>query len=143
MSTGSSEDVDPIREVRRLHLMIGDWFAGVRNDLDPLEGAMARDFTAVTSDGEIHDASGYLEALAAERDTLDRPRIEVEEISEQRSMYDLYQISFEKIITTADREECRTCSVWVRETNRTATGLQLLHLHETTQPPAEEETEDD
>lgn len=116
--------------------MLGDWFAGIRDDIQPLEGAMARDFSAVTPDGRIHDAAGYIDALAAERAALDRARIEVEDISEQRSMYDLYQLTFEKIVRSGDGEDRRTCSIWVRETNRTATGLQLLHLQETRKPDA-------
>ncbi len=137
MDTDSVDDVDPEREVRRLHLMLGDWFAGVRDDVEPLENAMARDFTAITPDGVVHDAGGYVDALAAERGELERARLEVEDIAERRSMYDLHQLTFVKVLRSTEGEERRTCSIWVRETNRTATGLQLLHLQETRQPVAE------
>lgn len=128
----SSSDIDPLREIRRMHVLLEDWYGGIRRDLGPFETSLADEFTAVTSDGQLHDRAGYLAALDARRDAIDGPiAIEVEDVVEQRALYGVHQVTFRKRIAHDEGSSVTTCSMWLRETSRTSTGLQWLHLQET------------
>lgn len=137
----SSNDVDPVREVRRMHVLLEDWFGGIRQDLDPLKDSLAPDFTAVGPDGTRRNGTEMLEALADERDAFSSPvRVNLQDVTKHRDLYGVHHLTFEKHLAAGEETEVRTCSVWLRETNRAPTGLQWLHLQET---PVEAEPEEE
>lgn len=139
----SSSDVDPEREIKRLHVVLEDWFGGIRNDLRPLEESLAPEFTAVTPDGQLHDRAAYFDRLDERRSAVGNVRIQIEELVEQRALYGMHQLTFHKRIVGGAEPDVRQCSAWVRETNRTSTGLQYLHLHETRIPQSEPDDENE
>lgn len=138
----SGTDIDPIREVRRLHVLLEDWYGGIRADLGPFESSLADGFSAITHDGALYDGPGYLEALHERRDEqAGIVSIDLDQLTAQRSLYGVHQVTFEKQVKTDEETTTSTCSMWLRETSRTATGLQWLHLQETPIEP-ENENED-
>lgn len=138
MSPSSADDVDPVREVRRLHLVLDDWYAGIRDALEPLEVALADDFTVTTPDGELTDPQGYFDAITAEREAAteagERIALNVDEIEHQRAIYGLHHVTYRETQTRAGSEDRWRCSVWMRETDRVSTGIQWLHLQKTPIP---------
>lgn len=132
MSTPS--DVRPEREVNRLHLMLEDWYAGVRDEIDPITEALAEDFTWIGPSGKLLDRD---EAVAAWRETCEEfrsadrpPAIAVEDVEVQRTLFGLHQVTYRKEIRVGEDVDGRTCSIWLRETERVPSGLQWVHLVE-------------
>lgn len=145
MSAGSSDEVDPVREVRRLHLMLNDWYTGIRDDIDPIEAALAPEFTSIGPDGELRDATESVRAWERRRDeyTASSPPVslELEDVAVQRTIYGVHQVTYRKQVRVDGEWEVFGCSLWLRETDRVPTGLQWLHLTET--PVATEPTSDE
>lgn len=135
MSPAASSDIDPEREVRRIHVMLEDWYGGIRDQVDPFEKSLATDFTAIGPDGAIRTRTETLDAYAAERAEYAAAgvpvAIELEEIEHRRARNRLHLLTYVKRIQAGDAVEARSCSVWLRETDRAPTGLQWLHLQET------------
>ena len=144
MSTGSKNEVDPPREVKRLHLMLEDWYAGIRNDIDPIIDALASDFTAIGPDGRVYDrdesVDAWEERRATYRSSTPPVSVELEDLTEQRAIYGVHQLTFEKRLRVHGEWKAYACSLWFRETDRVRTGLQWLHLSEV---PIEEPDEDE
>ena len=142
MSGETSNEADPEREVTRLHLMLEDWYCGIRADIDPIEAAMAPTFTMLTPSGELQDRSTSLATLTERQHTAndsDPPAsLDVSDVTVQRALYGLHQVTYTKELRIDGEWETRTCSLWLRETNSVPSGLQWLHLTETTQPDDDE-----
>ncbi len=143
MGAGSATDVDPVREVKRLHLVLDDWYGGIRDDIDPLVGSLASDFTWVSPDGRLGGRDESVAAWQERRDehTEDGPpaTVEIEDITIQRTIYGVHQLTFRKHVRSAGTVRPFTCSLWLRETERSPTGLQWLHLTETERTGADED----
>lgn len=141
MSPGSGDDVDPIREVNRLHLMLQDWYGGVRDDVDPIENALAGDFLSITPDGRLLDREGSIAAWRDRRraygDSRPPVRVELEDVTVARTIYGVHQVTYRKRLRVDGDERVYQCSLWLRETERVNTGLQWLHLSETRVEPDE------
>lgn len=133
MANGSGSDVDPVREVNRLYLMVDDWYGGIRGHIEPIELALADDFTWVSPDGRLAGPDDALAAWRERRDELaDGPAsVEVEDITVQRTIYGVHQVTFIKHISAGGESDAYTCSLWLRETEQVPSGLQWLHLTET------------
>lgn len=128
----SSSDIDPLREIRRMHVLLEDWYGGIRTDLGPFETSLADEFTAILRDGTLYDRAGYVSALEERKNAVGGPvGIEIEELSEQRALYGVHQVTFQKRMMSDAGPTVSRCSMWLRETSRTSTGLQWLHLQET------------
>lgn len=145
MSSGSDGEVDPTREVTRLHLMLEDWYVGIRDDISPITDALASDFTWIGPDGRHHDRKECISAWETRRSEYGSSTppvsVELEEITEERTIYGVHHLTFRKRVRVAGDWEAFTCSLWFRETERVRTGLQWLHLVEV--PVTEEQDEDE
>lgn len=134
--SGRTSDVDPVREVNRLHLLLQDWYNGIRDDIDPISDAMASDFTSIGPTGEIRDRRSTLEAWSQERSRIAQETpvtVAVEDVSVRRSLFGLHQVTYRREIAG----NASTCDLWLRETDRVRTGLQWLHLTEVPAPADE------
>lgn len=132
MSTPS--DVRPEREVNRLHLMLEDWYAGVRDDIEPITDALADEFTWIGPAGQLLGKEAAIAAWEedrAEYRAADRPpAVAVEDIELHRTLFGLHQVTYRKETRVGDDIDIRTCSIWLRETERVPSGLQWVHLAE-------------
>ena len=132
MSTPS--DVQPEREVRRLHLMLEDWYGGIRSDIDPITDALASSFTWLAPDGTLADRDEALTRWSATRnefvETTPSPSVSVSSIDLRRTLFGIHQVTYHKEIRQGDAVTTRACSLWLRETERVPSGLQWLHLAE-------------
>ena len=133
MGSGTGSDVDPVREVNRLHLVLDDWYGGIRDHIEPIELALAEDFTWISPDGRLAGPAESLEAWRERREErLDGPTgVDVEDVTVQRTIYGVHQMTFTKHVTAAGTADSYTCTLWLRETERVPSGLQWLHLSET------------
>ena len=129
MAGSSGSDVNPVREVNRLHLVIDDWYGNIRPDLGPVRQSLADDFTWIGPTGVLTDRDGSLELWKSQRSEI--TGIDVQDIAIQRTIYGVHQVTFIKIQQTTNDKKTMTCSLWLRETERSPTGLQWLHLTET------------
>lgn len=134
MTSGSSSDLDPEREVRRLHLMIEDWYADVRDNIDPIESSLASDFTWIGPEGTLYERDAGLEAWKSRRaeylDSSPSVSVELEGLGIERTLYGVHQLTFLKRVRVDGEWEEYVCSLWLRETERVPSGLQWLHLTE-------------
>lgn len=146
MPAGSSGDVDPVREVNRLHLMLEDWYGGIREDIDPIEDALAAEFTSIGRDGVLRDRRASLrvwrEDRNAYRESTPPVSVDLEDVTVQRTIYGVHQVTYRKRLRVDGEWETYGCSLWLRETERVATGLQWLHLAETPVIESDEDGEE-
>ena len=126
---GSSSDVNPVREVNRLHLVLDDWYGNIRSDLGPVQQSLADDFTWIGPTGQVSGRNDSLEAWARRRDEIQG--IDVDDVTIQRTIYGVHQVTYTKVQQTSADTEMVMCSLWLRETEQSSTGLQWLHLTET------------
>lgn len=135
MSPAASGDVDPSREIRRAHMMLEDWFGGIREEIDAIEAVLGESFTTVGSEGTVRNRTDSLEALREDREAYVQSSptvlVEVDEITHHLELHGTHMLTFEKRIRVDGEWEARRCSLWLRETDQSPTGLQWLHLHET------------
>ncbi len=133
MSTAS--DVDPEREIRRLHLLLEDWYGGIREDIEPIVDALADDFSMIRPDGTLCDRDAALAAWTDERDQFRASEppvaVEIDELSVHRTLYGVHQLTYLKRLRIGGEWKNRRCSLWLRETERVPSGLQWLHQTET------------
>ena len=145
MSGGSGSDVDPVREVKRLHLVLEDWYGKIRGNIDPIENALAADFTWIGPDGGVADRSASVTAWNERRESYTEAAtpvgVDLEDVSLQRSIYGVHQMTYTKHVAVDGDTRSFTCSLWLRETERAASGLQWLHLTETRIAEPEEDDE--
>ena len=145
MPGGSGSDVDPVREVNRLHLVLEDWYGKIRGDIDPIENALAADFTWIDPDGDVADRSASVAAWRERRQSYTAAAtpvsIDLEDVTFQRSIYGVHQMTYTKHVTVDGETRSFTCSLWLRETERAPSGLQWLHLTETRIAESEEDNE--
>ena len=135
MGSSDPAGVDPTRDVRRLHVLLEDWFVGIRDDVGPLEQALDEGFIAITADGRQHDRSSYLASLSALKGE-DPPRaVALEHVEHRRAIYGMHLVTFDKQLAQGPETDEFTCSLWLRETDRVRTGLQWLFLQETAVAP--------
>lgn len=144
--SGPANDVDPAREVNRLHLLRQDWYNGIRDDIDPIEGALAGDFTWLAPDGRLRERRDAITTWTEERDDYVRSSppvsVELEEVTVQRTLYGVHQVTYDKRVRVDGTWTAFGCSLWLRETQRVATGLEWLHLAETPLPESAEDGAD-
>lgn len=143
MSAGGTSDVDPVREVERLHLLLSDWYNGIRDDIDPIVSALAEDFTWIGPEGVLQEREGAVRAFQERRDDYSRSTppvsVEVEDVAVQRTIYGVHQVTYRKRVRVDGEWQEFGCSLWFRETERVSTGLQWLHLTETPRAAAPED----
>lgn len=134
MASGSGTDVDPEREVNRLHLMLEDWYADVRPDIDPIITALADDFTTIGPDGRLREreaaVASWEDRQASYVDSTPAVAVELEDIGVERSLYGVHQVTFGKRVRVDGEWTIYACSLWLRETDSVPSGLQWLHLTE-------------
>ena len=144
MSPGSSMDVDPEREVKRIHLLLEDWYCGIRDEITAIEDALAPNVSFIDANGTLHAGNDVIEALNtrhAEARSVGKPvSLTIDDITVQRELYGIHQVTYTKERVQGETASKTTCSLWFRETNRVTSGLQWLHLQET--PLIEEATDD-
>ena len=138
MARTGGGDVDPERDIERLHVVLADWLVGIRDDPRPFADSLDDGFVAIVADGAVHDANGYLAHLETLRETAPPQRIELDDVEHRRAIYGIHLVTFVKRYQRPDGDRNLATSIWLRETDRTNTGLQLLHLHETPIVPDEE-----
>lgn len=136
MSASGGGDLDPIREVRRVHLALEDWLVGIRQDAQPIETALAPGFVAIDIHGELSAGTEWLDRLQSQYGTGAGVSIELSNLEHRRELYGLHLVTYEKALHVGEASERIMGSVWLRETDRVeTTGLQWLHLQETPIPP--------
>ena len=135
MTDSTASDVDPVREVERMHVFIEDWIGGLRQNMSPFTEALAEEFTFVPPSGSVLGREEAITAMeAADNAHADsRPsfRIDVQDAEVQLSVYGMHLVTYREHQRIEGEWHSRTSSVWLRETTRTATGLEWVHLHET------------
>ena len=138
MAGSSSSSADPIREVRRLLIVLDDWFVGIRDDLAPLAQSLADGFVAVDATGRVQEGREYLEILERRKTQRSPTGLTISDPEHRRAIYGTHLITFHMRIAGSDTTEVLTYSIWLRETDQSPTGLHLLSLQETPVLPPEE-----
>lgn len=129
-----------------MHLFIEDWIGGLRQDMSPFTEALAEEFTFVPPDGSVLDREEAIAAMEAvddaHSDSSPSFRIDVQDTEVQLSVYGMHLVTYREHQRIDGEWHSRTSSVWLRETTRTATGLEWVHLHETWLETVDDEGED-
>ena len=116
-------------------MLLEDWYGGIRDDIDPIENAIASDFTAVDSDGRVHTGERALAPIRGPRaeylDSQPPVAVEIDELVHHRTIYGIHHLTYVKRVRVDGEWTTCRCSLWLRETDRVPTGLQWLHYHET------------
>lgn len=141
----AASDVDPVREVRRMHTFIEDWIGGIRDDVSPFADALAPEFTFVPPDGVLRDRESAVAAMedagGAHADSTPHFVIEIENAERQLSVYGMHLVTYEEYQRVDGDWQARTSSVWLRETADTPSGLEWVHLHESWLETGDEQEE--
>ena len=146
MTDSTASDVDPVREVERMHVFIEDWIGGLRQNISPFTEALAEEFTFVPPSGSVLDREEAIAAMEAaddaHADSSPSFRVDVQDAEVQLSVYGMHLVTYREHQRIDGEWHSRTSSVWLRETTRTATGLEWVHLHETWLEVPDEDDED-
>ena len=148
VTDSTASDVDPVREVERMHVFIQDWIGGLRQNMSPFTESLAEEFTFIPPSGTVLDREQSIAAMEdagdAHADSSPSFRIDVQDAEVQLSVYGMHLVTYREHQRIDGEWHSRTSSVWLRETTRTATGLEWVHLHETwLESPHEDDEEAD
>lgn len=136
-------DVDPEREIKRIHNLLEDWYCGIRDEITAIEDALAPNVTFVDATGTIHSGeevvSAFEDRFTAAQESGAPVSLTIADIEARRELYGIHQVTFTKERYCDGDVETTTCSLWFRETNRVTSGLQWLHLQETLVPEADDD----
>jgi hypothetical protein len=128
-------DVDPEREIDRMHEAIEDWFTGAIDDLAPFADALAPAFHIVSPDGTTRSREEIVASMAGAHgtsaDTEPPFVIDIRNVERRDSAGDHHLVTYEEHQRAGGSWEARTSSAWLREEAAAPGGLAWVHLHET------------
>lgn len=122
-------------EIEGLHAFFQGWLGGELpagpESFARMEEAMARDFTFVTTGGELLDRAAVVEGVRSAHGARPGLRIEIRDPRLLHAWEDRRLAVYEEWQEDADGRSARTSTVLFRRSEDAPTGLAWVHVHET------------